>query len=273
LKASKGSDKDVGYEREYDSASFLWTDLPLLLSALAALGIFVVRTRMNLIERTQTLQGPQRLILGGRTIRVTSKENRTGQHEQWDHLSQELAGTHSTLMRHQTTDHIRSDQLNNKTTAPKKEAHVPQTADTPSSKLVSPAVAHLLLKHHITDVTKIPSTGPKGRVLKGDVLAFLGLIKARPAPEPTIPQPKTLPPAQPVTPSSASAPSGAAYTDSPASTMRKVIASRLSESKSNLPHSYVSRDIVIDNMMKLRRLLAGKFAIDLYFIQDIVRVL
>ncbi|KAG0028626.1 hypothetical protein BGZ81_004558 [Podila clonocystis] len=148
------------------------------------------------------------------------------------------------------------------TPAPKKEAHVPQTADTPSSKLVSPAVAHLLLKHHITDVTKIPSTGPKGRVLKGDVLAFLGLIKARPAPEPTIPQPKSLPPAQPVTPSSsASAPSGAAYTDSPASTMRKVIASRLSESKSNLPHSYVSRDIVIDNMMKLRRLLADELEV------------
>ncbi|KAG0340613.1 hypothetical protein BG000_011572 [Podila horticola] len=148
------------------------------------------------------------------------------------------------------------------TPAPKKEAHAPQTADTPSSKLVSPAVAHLLLQHHITDVTKIPSTGPKGRVLKGDVLAFLGLIKARPAPEPTIPQLKTLPPAQPVTPSSASAaPSGAAYTDSPASTMRKVIASRLSESKSNLPHSYVSRDIVIDNMMKLRRLLADELEV------------
>ncbi|KAF9321377.1 hypothetical protein BG003_002225 [Podila horticola] len=149
------------------------------------------------------------------------------------------------------------------TPAPKKEAHVPQTADTPSSKLVSPAVAHLLLQHHITDVTKIPSTGPKGRVLKGDVLAFLGLIKARPAPEPTIPQLKTLPPAQPVTPSSSAsaAPSGAAYTDSPASTMRKVIASRLSESKSNLPHSYVSRDIVIDNMMKLRRLLADELEV------------
>ncbi|KAG0090264.1 hypothetical protein BGZ93_004328 [Podila epicladia] len=148
------------------------------------------------------------------------------------------------------------------TPAPKKEDHIPQTVDTPSSKLLSPAVAYLLLKHHITDVTKIPSTGPKGRVLKGDVLAFLGLIKARPAPEPTIPQPKTLPPAQPVTPSSpSSTPSGAAYTDSPASTMRKVIASRLSESKSNLPHSYVSRDIVIDNMMKLRRLLADELEV------------
>ncbi|KAG0326067.1 hypothetical protein BG004_003043, partial [Podila humilis] len=155
------------------------------------------------------------------------------------------------------------------TPAPKQEsAHTPQTASTPSSKLLSPAVAHLLLQHNITDVTKIPSTGPKGRVLKGDVLAFLGKITARPAPEPTIPQPKTLsPPTSSSSSSSSSAAtatataSGEAYTDTPASTMRKVIASRLSDSKSNLPHSYVSRDIVIDNMMKLRRLLADELEV------------
>ncbi|KAF9578904.1 pyruvate dehydrogenase complex dihydrolipoamide acetyltransferase component (E2) [Lunasporangiospora selenospora] len=149
-----------------------------------------------------------------------------------------------------------------KSEAPQKKAdagHVPQTAATPSSKLLSPAVAHLLLQHHITDVTKIPSTGPKGR---GDVLAFLGLIQARPAPEPTIPQPKTLPPAaQPATqasPAAAAPAPGAAFTDSAASNMRKVIASRLNESKTTIPHSYVTRDIVVDNLMKLRRLLADE---------------
>ncbi|KAF9195321.1 hypothetical protein BGZ51_002836 [Haplosporangium sp. Z 767] len=159
--------------------------------------------------------------------------------------------------------------------APAKEAEAPKsqeagqhtqkTASTPSSKLISPAVAHLLLQNHIEDVTKIPSTGPKGIVLKGDVLAFLGKIKPRPAPEPTIPQPKTLPPASkpaPSTPSSsASAPvaaPGSAFTDAPTSNMRKVIASRLSESKTTVPHSYVTRDIVIDNMMKLRRVLADE---------------
>ena len=149
--------------------------------------------------------------------------------------------------------------------APKQqETQLPQqTASTPSSKLLSPAVAHLLLQNHIQDVTKIPATGPKGRVLKGDVLAFLGKIKARPAPEPTIPQPKTLPPASkpaPASSSGATAPApGTAFTDAPTPNMRKVIASRLSESKTTIPHSYVTRDIVIDNMMKLRRALAGMF--------------
>ncbi|KAG0295474.1 hypothetical protein BGZ96_011657 [Linnemannia gamsii] len=151
------------------------------------------------------------------------------------------------------------------TPAPKQETHIQQAASTPSSKLISPAVAHLLLQNHISDVTKIPSTGPKGRVLKGDVLAFLGKIKARPAPEPTIPQPKTLPPAgKAASPadSKASTPApGTAYTDNATSNMRKVIASRLSESKTTIPHSYVTRDIVIDNMMKLRHLLADELQV------------
>ncbi|GJJ72663.1 hypothetical protein EMPS_05021 [Entomortierella parvispora] len=147
--------------------------------------------------------------------------------------------------------------------APKQETqHTPQTASTSSSNLLSPAVAHLLLQNHITDVTKVPATGPKGRVLKGDVLAFLGKIKARPAPEPTIPQPKTLSPAAPAKGAAAPAPApGAAFTDAPTSNMRKVIASRLSESKTTIPHSYVTRDIVIDNMMKLRRALADEFEV------------
>ncbi|KAF9434915.1 pyruvate dehydrogenase complex dihydrolipoamide acetyltransferase component (E2) [Entomortierella beljakovae] len=141
-----------------------------------------------------------------------------------------------------------------------------QTASTPSSNLISPAVGHLMLANHINDVTTIPSTGPKGRVLKGDVLAFLGKIKARPAPEPTIPQPKTLPPPSKPAPTSAPAPSapqasGSAFTDIPTSNMRKVIASRLGESKTNAPHSYVTRDIVIDNMMKLRQVLSEELQV------------
>ncbi|KAG0223955.1 Pyruvate dehydrogenase complex component E2 1, partial [Actinomortierella wolfii] len=152
----------------------------------------------------------------------------------------------------------------------KQEAPKPtpgQKASTPSSNLVSPAVAHLLLKHHIKDVTEIPATGPKGRVLKGDVLAYLGLIKARPAPIPTRPQPDTLPEAS--APASkkattggaaaAAATAGAAYTDEAASGMRKVIASRLSESKATVPHSYVSRDITVDNLLKVRQMLSEEF--------------
>ncbi|KAG0269352.1 pyruvate dehydrogenase complex dihydrolipoamide acetyltransferase component (E2) [Actinomortierella ambigua] len=148
--------------------------------------------------------------------------------------------------------------------AAKKEAPKPtpgQKAATPSSDLVSPAVAHLLLKHHVKNVTEIPATGPKGRVLKGDVLAYLGMIKARPAPVPTRPQPDTLPAASAPAPKKAGADAGAAFTDEATSGMRKVIASRLSESKATVPHSYVSRDIGVDNLLKIRQMLSDEFQV------------
>lgn len=50
----------------------------------------------------------------------------------------------------------------------------PKTPHTPS-----PSVAHLLRTHGIAkdDISRIAGTGPKGRLLKGDVLAFLGQIE------------------------------------------------------------------------------------------------
>lgn len=51
------------------------------------------------------------------------------------------------------------------------------TPKTPHTS--SPSVAHLIHTHGITkdDISRIPATGPKGRLLKGDVLAFLGKIQ------------------------------------------------------------------------------------------------
>lgn len=57
--------------------------------------------------------------------------------------------------------------------------------DLDTSKLkksLSPAVLNLVLRHHIKDLGKIEASGPGGRILKGDVLAHLGLIKPSPAP-------------------------------------------------------------------------------------------
>lgn len=45
-----------------------------------------------------------------------------------------------------------------------------------------------------------------------------------------------------------------AYTDTPASTMRKVIASRLLESKQNVPHYYLTAEVKMDRVLKLREL-------------------
>ena len=72
-------------------------------------------------------------------------------------------------------------------------AHVkeePATKEEPSVKPVSdshtvhkyagpylPSVSRLLQEHGIENPESIPASGPQGRLLKGDVLAFVGIIK------------------------------------------------------------------------------------------------
>ncbi|KAI8888778.1 hypothetical protein K501DRAFT_282633 [Backusella circina FSU 941] len=60
--------------------------------------------------------------------------------------------------------------------------------DVDTSKLkkpLSPAVLNLALKYGIKDIGSIKPSGHGGRLLKGDVLAHLGLITPKPAPKPT----------------------------------------------------------------------------------------
>ncbi|KAG2229119.1 hypothetical protein INT48_002935 [Thamnidium elegans] len=75
-------------------------------------------------------------------------------------------------------------------------AVTPQPAITPIShhdmdtsqlkKPLSPAVMSMVLKYGIKDLGSIKASGNGGRILKGDVLAHLGLIKPKPAPKPTL---------------------------------------------------------------------------------------
>ncbi|EED12279.1 pyruvate dehydrogenase complex component Pdx1, putative [Talaromyces stipitatus ATCC 10500] len=53
-------------------------------------------------------------------------------------------------------------------------------SQTPGGYPLYPSVSQLLLQKGIpeSEVSKIPATGPKGRLLKGDVLAYLGEITA-----------------------------------------------------------------------------------------------
>jgi pyruvate dehydrogenase E2 component (dihydrolipoamide acetyltransferase) len=73
------------------------------------------------------------------------------------------------------------------------------------------------------------------------------------APQPAAPAPVAKAPAPSIT---------APHTLLPNSSMRKVIARRLSEAKSTIPHFYVSMDIEIDALLKLRADLNAKSAKD-----------
>ncbi|HEY8613689.1 MAG TPA: pyruvate dehydrogenase complex dihydrolipoamide acetyltransferase [Roseomonas sp.] len=101
------------------------------------------------------------------------------------------------------------------------------------------------------ELGSVKGSGPNGRIVKADIEA------AQAAPRPAAaPQPQAAA-AQP-TPAKAPAPKPAApvitapHKAVPHSSMRKVIARRLSEAKQTIPHFYVSIDVELDALMKLR---------------------
>ncbi|XP_071830426.1 pyruvate dehydrogenase protein X component, mitochondrial-like [Apostichopus japonicus] len=121
-------------------------------------------------------------------------------------------------------------------------------------KNISPAVRQLLDTHNL-DAVNIPSSGPGGILLKGDVLKFLdaggkaATAQAPPARSSVTPSPV---PVTPVTAPTAYQPQKT-FVDIPLSGMRRTIAKRLTESKSTIPHAYASIDCLVDEVSKLRK--------------------
>ncbi len=112
------------------------------------------------------------------------------------------------------------------------------------------------------DLSSLTGSGPGGRIVRADIEAAQagGTKAAAPAPAAKAPAPQ---PAAPAPAAKAPAPTIAApHTLLPNSSMRKVIARRLSEAKSTIPHFYVSMDIEIDALLKLRADLNAKSAKD-----------
>ncbi len=147
--------------------------------------------------------------------------------------------------------------------AAKPAAAAPAAAPSPASVVPAPAaapVAHSgdrsiaspLAKRMAAqaglDLAGIKGSGPQGRIVKADIEAAMNL----PAPAAAAaPAPVAAPVAAP-RPAPAPAPVIGATTAVPNSSMRKVIARRLSESKATIPHFYVAMDIELDALMKLR---------------------
>ncbi|MFZ6764093.1 pyruvate dehydrogenase complex dihydrolipoamide acetyltransferase [Pseudoroseomonas sp. WGS1072] len=103
------------------------------------------------------------------------------------------------------------------------------------------------------DLAGIQGSGPNGRIVKADVEAAAGQPR-KAAAAPAAAQPAAAPAPAPVPAKApAAAPAiTAPHTAVPNSSMRKVIAKRLAESKATVPHFYVSMDIELDALLKLR---------------------
>lgn len=112
-----------------------------------------------------------------------------------------------------------------------------------TAKPLSPAVLAMVNKLQL-DASLIPATGPKGHILKGDVLAYLDgdVVVTKPKAE----KKKAPAPAQPTKDPKIT------YVDVPTTNIRKVIARRLTESKSTIPHAYSSIEVDMGKIAALR---------------------
>ena len=111
---------------------------------------------------------------------------------------------------------------------------------------VSPLARKIASEKNI-DLSKVVGSGPSGRIIKKDIFGTEPETKTVPI--------KTEPPVNKTEAptSSTSQPSGLLVSKSvPLSGMRSVIARRLSESKSTIPHFYLQREINIDSLLEAR---------------------
>jgi pyruvate dehydrogenase E2 component (dihydrolipoamide acetyltransferase) len=128
-------------------------------------------------------------------------------------------------------------------TAPPPKAAAPAPAPAPAVSSSGRIFASPLAKNIAAAaglVIDAPGSGPRGRVVAADVNARIAAAAAAPAPA--------------AAPAAAAAPAGAAgsFTDVPNSSIRKIIAQRLVESKQTVPHFYLTIDVRMDAIIALR---------------------
>ncbi|MDD3799431.1 MAG: pyruvate dehydrogenase complex dihydrolipoamide acetyltransferase [Novosphingobium sp.] len=121
-------------------------------------------------------------------------------------------------------------------------APAPRPAAAPASKgervLASP-LARRIAEQKGLDLATIKGSGPNGRIVKADVEGAAPAAAA-PAPAAAAPLTEALPDF------------GIPFEDVKLSNMRKTIARRLTESKQQVPHIYLTVDVRLDALLKLR---------------------
>ncbi|XP_040414075.1 pyruvate dehydrogenase protein X component, mitochondrial [Cygnus olor] len=154
----------------------------------------------------------------------------------------------------------------------------PPKLEHPPGKLqvrLSPAARNILETHGL-DPSNVTPSGPRGIFTKEDALKLLQEkqkgkpSELKPLVSPAPPQPSAVPSASQATAVTSAYPRPAVpplstpgqpaapgtFTEIPASNIRRVIAKRLTESKTTIPHAYAAADCDIDAILKLRTELA-----------------
>ena len=124
-------------------------------------------------------------------------------------------------------------------------------ASAPASDLKISPLARKIAEQKGVDLATVTGTGPDGRIVKADIeaaAATVAPVQAGASVEVKTPQAAAPAPSAP-----AALPDfGIPHEDVKLSSMRKTIARRLTESKQQVPHIYLTVDIRLDALLKLR---------------------
>jgi pyruvate dehydrogenase E2 component (dihydrolipoamide acetyltransferase) len=112
----------------------------------------------------------------------------------------------------------------------------PPPAPSQGSRTFASPLARRLARERGIEIAAIEGTGPDGRITRRDVERM---------PAPSAPRPFAVP--------DAASGDAASFTDEPLTGMRRAIARRLTESKTTVPHFYVTAHIRVDRLLELRR--------------------
>lgn len=135
--------------------------------------------------------------------------------------------------------------------APKIETSSPQTPSTSQTEVISTTnvvnnqedgrikaspLAKKIAQELQINIQEVKGSGDGGRIVKKDIDSYLEILKA-----------------QPTTSKSSTSYVYDNYEEIPLNNMRKVIAKRLTESKNNAPHFYLTMKIDMDNAIEARK--------------------
>ena len=131
----------------------------------------------------------------------------------------------------------------------KKTEEKPTSAQPANNRVFISPIAKNLAKEKEIDYKTLAGSGPNGRIVKADILAFES--KKQDLKKQDLKQQESKKPVEalPITEDRAG------YKDVPHSSIRKVTAARLLESKQNIPHFYLTIDCKVDKLLSLRQAL------------------
>ena len=138
--------------------------------------------------------------------------------------------------------------------APVKAAAAAPAARPAGERIVASPLARRMASQASVDLAALTGSGPGGRIVRADIEAALKGAPPAPVVAPTV-APAAAPAAK-----APAVPIAAPHRMVPHSSIRKVIARRLTEAKSTIPHFYVSMDVEIDALVELGEKLNAKSA-------------